>query len=51
MADTMAVMEGGRIIEQGRAEEIYANPTEAYTRGLIDAIPRDSVSFIRERVG
>ena len=51
MADTMAVMEGGRIIEQGNAEEIYANPSEAYTRGLIDAIPRDSVSFIRERVG
>ena len=50
MADTMAVMEGGRIIEQGCAEEIYANPSEAYTRGLIDAIPRDSVSFIRERV-
>ncbi len=37
MADTMAVMEGGRIIEQGNAEEIYANPSEAYTRGLIDA--------------
>ena len=50
MADTMAVMEGGRIIEQGRAEEVYANPSEAYTRRLIDAIPRDSVSFIRERV-
>ena len=50
MADTMAVMEGGRIIEQGHAEEIYANPSEAYTRRLIDAIPRDSVSFIRERV-
>ena len=50
MADTMAVMEGGRIIEQGRAEEIYANPSEAYTRRLIDAIPRDSVNFIRERV-
>ena len=50
MADTMAVMEGGRIIEQGRAEEIYSNPSEAYTRRLIDAIPRDSVSFIRERV-
>ena len=50
MADTMAVMEGGRIIEHGRAEEIYSNPSEAYTRRLIDAIPRDSVSFIRERV-
>ena len=51
MADTMAVMEGGRIIEQGRAEEVYANPSEAYTRRLIDAIPRDSVNFIRERMG
>ena len=51
MANTMAVMEGGRIIEQGRAEEVYANPSEAYTRRLIDAIPRDSVDFIRERVG
>ena len=50
MADTMAVMEGGRIIEQGCAAEIYANPSEAYTRRLIDAIPRDSVNFIRERV-
>lgn len=51
MADTMVVMEGGRIIEQGRADEVYANPSEAYTRRLIDAIPRDSVDFIRERVG
>ena len=51
MADTMAVMEGGRIVEQGRAEEVYANPSEAYTRRLIDAIPRDSVDFIRERMG
>jgi ABC-type glutathione transport system ATPase component len=51
MADTMAVMEGGRIIEKGRAEEVYANPSEAYTRRLIDAIPRDSVDFIRERMG
>lgn len=50
MADTMAVMEGGRIIEQGRAEDIYANPSEAYTRRLINAIPRDTVNFIRERV-
>ena len=50
MADTMAVMEDGRIIEQGCAAEIYANPSEAYTRRLIDAIPRDSVNFIRERV-
>ena len=51
MADTMAVMEHGKIVEQGSAESIYANPAEEYTRHLIDAIPRDSVDFIRERVG
>ena len=51
MADTMAVMEHGKIVEQGSAEAIYANPAEEYTRRLIDAIPRDSVDFIRGRVG
>ena len=51
MADTMAVMEHGKIVEQGSAESIYANPAEEYTRRLIDAIPRDSVDFIRGRVG
>ena len=51
MADTMAVMEHGKIVEQGNAEAIYANPAEAYTQRLIEAIPRDSVDFIRKRVG
>ena len=50
MADTMAVMEHGKIVEQGSAEAIYANPVEQYTQRLIEAIPRDSVGFIRERV-
>jgi peptide/nickel transport system ATP-binding protein len=50
MADTMAVMRDGKIVEQGSAEAIYANPAEDYTQRLIDAIPRDSVDFIRDRV-
>ncbi len=50
MADTMAVMRAGKIMEQGRAESIYANPAEDYTQRLIDAIPRDSVEFIKQRV-
>lgn len=50
MADTMAVMEGGKIVEQGKAEAVYAHPKEEYTRRLIDAIPRDSVEFIRGRM-
>ena len=49
MSDVMAVMQGGRIVEMGPADEIYANPREAYTRNLIDAIPRDDLAHIEER--
>ena len=50
MSDRMAVMESGRIVEEGPSEEIYRDPKEAYTRRLIDAIPRDDLDLIRERV-
>jgi peptide/nickel transport system ATP-binding protein len=50
MADTMAVMRAGKIVEQGSAEAIYANPAEDYTQRLIDAIPRDSIDSIKQRV-
>ena len=50
MADTMAVMRAGIIVEQGIAEAIYSNPKEDYTKRLIEAIPCDSVESIRQRV-
>lgn len=59
MADMMAVMQpvelgegrvGGRIVEFGPSENIYANPHEAYTQRLIAATPDDDVEQIRERV-
>jgi peptide/nickel transport system ATP-binding protein len=50
MADMMAVMNDGRIIEFGPSENIYANPKEAYTRRLIDATPKDDIELIRRRV-
>ena len=50
MADTMAVMRAGKIVEQGDAEAIYANPRDDYTQQLIEAIPSDSVESIRNRV-
>jgi ABC-type glutathione transport system ATPase component len=37
LCDTIAVMRGGRIIEQGKAEELYANPQDPYTRELFAA--------------
>ncbi|MEM6656320.1 MAG: ATP-binding cassette domain-containing protein, partial [Planctomycetota bacterium] len=64
MADMMAVMQpvevgegqngspevGGRIVEFGPSEAIYADPKEAYTRKLIEATPKDDIEAIRERV-
>jgi len=50
MADMMAVMNNGKLIEFGPSEAIYANPHEDYTRRLIDATPKDDLALIRERV-
>jgi peptide/nickel transport system ATP-binding protein len=50
MADMMAVMNKGQIIEFGPSETIYARPHEDYTRKLIDATPKDDLELIRKRV-
>ncbi|WP_261164448.1 ABC transporter ATP-binding protein [Microbacterium sp. Marseille-Q6965] len=42
-ADMVCVMERGRVVEQGTVDEIFANPQEAYTRRLLDAIPGASL--------
>jgi len=39
-ADRVNVMYAGRIIEQARAGEIYANPRHPYTLGLLRSVPR-----------
>ena len=38
-ADRVAVMENGRIVEQGAVADVFANPQHAYTRKLIDSKP------------
>jgi peptide/nickel transport system ATP-binding protein len=35
----VAVMRAGRLVEIGEIESVFENPTAAYTRNLIDAIP------------
>jgi len=40
MADDIAVMYGGRIVEQGRADTIFNAPEHPYTWGLLSSIPR-----------
>jgi len=40
VADEIAVMYAGRIVEQASATELFANPQHPYTRGLLASIPR-----------
>jgi oligopeptide transport system ATP-binding protein len=40
VADRIAVMYAGRIMEQADAFELYAQPAHPYTKGLLDSIPR-----------
>ena len=39
IADDVVVMEHGRIVEAGAADELFANPRRDYTRELIQAVP------------
>ena len=39
VADQVAVMYGGEIVEMGAVQRIFSSPAHAYTRGLIGAIP------------
>jgi peptide/nickel transport system ATP-binding protein len=49
MSDIMCVMQDGKIVEAGPADDIYRAPREEYTRTLISAIPRDDLDHIRMR--
>ncbi len=40
IADRVAVMYGGRIIEEAPVEDLYENPQHPYTRGLLASLPR-----------
>jgi peptide/nickel transport system ATP-binding protein len=39
LADRIAIMYAGRIVEEGRATEIIAAPRHPYARGLLESIP------------
>jgi oligopeptide transport system ATP-binding protein len=39
-ADRIAVMYGGRVVEEGLTDQIYYNPQHPYTLGLLTAVPK-----------
>jgi len=49
LADRIAVMYLGKIVELGRAEDIYYRPQHPYTRALINAVPIPDPTRKRDR--
>ena len=39
LADTVSVLQRGRVVEAGAVEKIFTQPEHAYTRALLEAIP------------
>jgi oligopeptide transport system ATP-binding protein len=49
MADEIAVMNNGKLVEVGPAEQVYSNPKEEYTKALFTAVPVPDPERQRER--
>ncbi|HTB08451.1 MAG TPA: ABC transporter ATP-binding protein [Acidimicrobiales bacterium] len=51
MADTIAVMYLGKIVEIGDAESVFRSPAHPYTQGLLDVVPVPDPVEARKRRG
>lgn len=47
LADRVAVMYGGQIVEEGAVRDIFHTPTHPYTEGLLGSIPWPNVDRLR----
>ncbi|MGV7213356.1 ABC transporter ATP-binding protein [Bradyrhizobium sp. UFLA05-112] len=51
LCDEVAVMYLGRIVEQGRPEDLFEHCAHPYTRALLEAVPRARAGRVRSRRG
>jgi oligopeptide transport system ATP-binding protein len=49
MSDRIAVMNRGKLVELGPAEEVYTNPQDEYTKALLTAVPIPDPRAMKER--
>ena len=49
MSDRIAVMNRGKLVELGPAEEVYVEPKDAYTKALLSAVPVPDPRAMKER--
>jgi ABC-type oligopeptide transport system ATPase subunit len=49
MSDRIAVMNRGKLVEIGPAEEVYTNPRDDYTKALLAAVPVPDPRRMKER--
>jgi ABC-type oligopeptide transport system ATPase subunit len=49
MSDRIAVMNKGKLVETGPAEQVYRRPQDEYTRALLAAVPVPDPRRMRER--
>ncbi|MDR9432724.1 MAG: ABC transporter ATP-binding protein [Spiribacter sp.] len=47
IADRVAVMQSGKVVEQGAIDQVFSQPEHAYTRMLIDAEPKGRPAAIQ----
>jgi peptide/nickel transport system ATP-binding protein len=47
LADRVAVMYAGRIVEEGAVDDVLDAPAHPYTRGLLDSVPANNVGARR----
>ena len=52
LADTVAVMYAGRVVEMGKVDTVLSHPDHPYTKGLIACVPHlsDAPGPVRERL-
>jgi oligopeptide transport system ATP-binding protein len=49
MSDRIAVMNRGKLVELGPAEQVYSQPREAYTQALLSAVPVPDPRAMKQR--